>query len=133
MLRKLCDYFLKCALLPLLVLGLVFYLALRPGKPDAAPALTENPPNRYEHLWLVNGDPWLLTSDGTLMRMGNGMPTITLPASRADYCIEGDAWQELYLQATLYDTDFPAQRLFCTDGTKYAIATEYHWTQGRLR
>lgn len=308
MFRKLCDYFLKCALLPLLVLGLVFYLALRPRKTDTAPALTENPPNRYEHLWLVNGDPWLLTSDGTLMRMGNGMCAITLPASRADYCIadgciyyvenqklyrrdpdarrakkicrvpeaqslltltehtallsgddtvflltlatkelqetplfgqtlldkcgdelllcmnhtltlfsctenqalwsasppegahftsavfaedgifalyddgslrqfsregtlqkqmqlpfcgvqlasdgetllvleslteedgtsvlhlwqqEEDAWQELYLQATLYDTDFPAHRLFCTDGTKYAIATEYNWTQGR--
>lgn len=44
-----------------------------------------------------------------------------------------DTWQELRLQATLYDTDFSAQRLFCTDGTKYAIATEYNWTQGRVQ
>lgn len=82
MFRKLCDYFLKCALLPLLVLE----------------SRTEEDGTSVLHLWQQ----------------------------------EEDAWQELYLQATLYDTDFPAHRLFCTDGTKYAIATEYHWTQGRI-
>lgn len=50
MFRKLCSYFLKCVLLPLLAVGLVFYLALRPEKASAAPALTESPPNRYERL-----------------------------------------------------------------------------------